>query len=182
MKTMSSLGRPALSAFLLSAMLVLSGCATPVTQDTLVPQAQLAAVQHPQSVSVTATGGEETSAAGKPQVSTAVLQQAVAAAINQSKVFARTVEGKTGDYALNVSLFSVSQPSFGFSFTVGVEMGWTLTRVDTGAVVWQEAIKSQHTTGTNEAFVGVTRLKIATEGAVRDNIALGISKLSALKL
>lgn len=181
MKTLPS-SRFALFASCMSALLILGGCATPVTHDALVPNVQAAVVQHPQSVSVTATGGGDTSAAGKPQISNAELQQAVTAAINQSKVFARTVAGKNGDYALNLTLFSLSQPSMGFSFTVGAEIGWTLTRVDNGAVVWQESIKSQHTTGAGEAFAGVTRLKMATEGAVRDNIAQGLSKLSALKL
>jgi len=53
----------------------------------------------------------------------------------------------------------------GFSFTVNVEMGWTLTRADTGAIVWRESIKSAHTTGAGEAFAGVERLRLATEGA-----------------
>jgi hypothetical protein len=182
MKTTISLGRSALYVACLSSMLILGGCASPVTHDAMVPPAPVSAIQHPQSVSVTATGGADTSAAGKPQISNTELQQAVAAAINQSKVFAQTVQGKNGDYSLNVSLFNLTQPSFGFSFTVGVEIGWTLTRVDTGAVVWQESIKSEHTTGAGEAFSGVARLKMATEGAVRDNIAKGLGKLSALKL
>jgi hypothetical protein len=92
------------------------------------------------------------------------------------------VEGKTGDYVLNVDIFNVTQPSMGFSFTVSMEMGWTLTRADNGTVVWRESIKSEHTTSTSEVFVGVTRLKMATEGAARKNVALGLQKLSALSL
>ncbi len=61
-------------------------------------------------------------------------------------------------------------------------MGWTLTRTSTGEKVWQESIKSEHTTTTAEAFAGTTRLRMATEGAVRNNIGLGLTKLSNLPL
>jgi hypothetical protein len=103
-------------------------------------------------------------------------------AIKQTKTFSSVVEGKTGDYVLNVNIFNVTQPSMGFSSTVSMEMGWILTRADNGTVVWRESIKSEHTTSTSEAFVGVTRLKMATEGAARKNVALGLQKLSALSL
>lgn len=168
--------------FFAGVLLALSGCATPVSHEALIPASFTVAVHHPQSVAVVATGGTETSSAGKPQVSNKELQQAVATAITQSKTFSRVVDGKNGDYVLTVTVFNVTQPSFGFSFTVGVEMGWTLTRADNGAKVWQESIKSEHTTGAGEAFAGVTRLKLATEGAIRDNVKKGLVKLSALAL
>jgi hypothetical protein len=140
------------------------------------------AKHHPQTVAVVASGGTETSAAGKPQVSDSELQQAVAAAITQTKTFSRVVDGKNGDYILTVNVFNVTQPSFGLAFTVTVEMGWTLARADTGAKVWQESIKSAHTVGATESFVGATRLKLATEGAIRNNVQEGLVKLSALPL
>lgn len=73
------------------------------------------------------------------------MQKAVAEAITRTKTFSKVVDGKGGDYILTVSIFNLTQPSFGFSFTVTAEMGWTLTRADTGAKVWQESIKSEHT-------------------------------------
>lgn len=163
-------------------VLTLSGCATPVTHQALVPVSLEVSKHHPQSVAVVASGGTETSAAGKPQVSDTELQQAVASAITQTKTFSRVVDGKNGDYILTVNVFNVTQPSFGLTFTVGVEMGWTLTRTDTGAKVWQESIKSEQTVGAGEAFVAVTRLKLATEGAIRNNVKQGLLKLSALSL
>lgn len=163
-------------------LLTLSGCATPVSHEALVPSTLQVTQHHPQSVSIVASGGTETSAMGKPQVSDIELQQAVATAITQTKTFSRVVDGKNGDYILTVNVFNVTQPSFGFSFTVGVEMGWTLTRADNGAKVWQESIKSEHTVGAGEAFAGATRLKLATEGAIRNNVTQGLVKLSALSL
>lgn len=46
-------------------------------------------------------------------------------------------------------------------------MGWTLTRASTGVVVWQEAITSKRTATVSDAFTGMTRLKMATEGAAK---------------
>jgi hypothetical protein len=148
----------------------------------MVPQGLQVSKQHPKSVAVVSGGGSETSPVWKSQISDDALKQAVVDAIKQTKTFSSVVEGKTGDYVLNVDIFNVTQPSMGFSFTVSMEMGWTLTRPDNGTVVWRESIKSEHTTSTSEAFVGVTRLKMATEGAARKNVALGLQKLSALSL
>jgi hypothetical protein len=78
-------------------------------------------------------------------------------------------------------MFSMEQPSFGLSFTVKLEAGWSLKRAD-GSVVWQESIKSEHTSTPGDAFAAVERLRLATEGAAKENIAQGLSKISALKL
>jgi len=180
--TISSCHTIILTSCFAGLLLTLSGCATPVTHEALVPVSLEVTKHHPQSVAVVASGGTETSAIGKPQVSDVELQQAVTAAINQTKTFSRVVDGKNGDYILTVNVFSISQPSFGFSFTVGVEMGWTLTRADNSTKIWQEAIKSEHTVGATEAFVGATRLKLATEGAIRNNVKQGLVKISALSL
>ena len=182
MKTIASFKRVAAFITCLATAAILTGCATPITHEALVPGTPNIVKQHVQSVAVTVSGGTETSAAGKSGVSDAELQKAVAAAIASNKVFSRVVEGKNGDYILNVAIFDVDQPSFGFSFTVTMEMGWTLTRADTGATVWRESIKSTHTATAGEAFAGVTRLRLATEGALRNNIEQGLVKLSALSL
>jgi hypothetical protein len=70
---------------------------------------------------------------------------------------------------------------FGGSFTVKMEAGWTLKRAS-GATVWQESIKSEHTATMGDAMVGVTRLRLATEGAARNNIATGLAKIGQLNL
>jgi hypothetical protein len=148
----------------------------------MVPSSIKITKNHVESISVIADSGSETEAIGKPQISNVALRQAVVGAINQTKIFSSVIAGKNGDYVLNVNIFNLTQPSFGFSFTVKMEMGWTLTRASTGAVVWQEAITSEHTATVSDAFTGMTRLKMATEGAAKNNVALGLAKLSSLSL
>jgi hypothetical protein len=58
-----------------------------------------------------------------------------------------------------------------FGRTVKIEAGWTLRRADTETVVWQDSIISEHTDAD---------IKLATEGAARNNIAQGLRKISKL--
>ena len=130
---------------------------------------------------VSVTGGKETNAAGKSQISDSAFKEAIVASIQQSKVFANVADSG-GDYALSVAIISMDQPSFGLDFTVKMEAGWTLKNVKTGAVAWQEVIKSEHTATTSDAFSGVARLRMANEGAARNNISRALAKISALRL
>jgi len=161
---------------------VIGGCATPATYQGMVPTSFDTAVKHPQTVAIAVNGGQETDAVGKPQISDAAFSQALVEAITRSQVFSRVVQANSAHYVLQVTLFGMEQPSFGFSFTVHMEAGWVLKRADNGRVVWQEAIKSEHTVSASESFAGVTRLRLATEGAARNNIAQGLAKISKLDL
>jgi hypothetical protein len=171
-----------LSLPLLAVVSLLAGCATPAGHEGMTPDSYDIAKKHPQTVSVSVGGGNETSAAGKSQISNSEFQLALEAAITKSQVFSGVIQGNGGNYLLNVTMFSVEQPSFGLSFTVKLEAGWTLKRADNGTVVWQESIKSSHTATTSDAFAGVARLRIATEGAAKDNIKQGLAKISRLNL
>ena len=161
---------------------VLGGCATGASHEAMVPTSVTAAKMHPKSVSIEVTGGQPTDALGKPQISNESFAQALERAITQSQTFSGVIKGSGQDYRLSVVIVGLDQPTMGFSFTVKMEAGWTLRRADTGAIVWQESIRSQYTAGVGEAFSGVTRLRMATEGAARNNIAEGLNKISRLTL
>lgn len=171
----------AVSALLLAAALA-GGCATPTTSQGMTPAAIQTTTKHAKTVSLNVSGGQETESTGKSQISNSAYAQALTDAINNSKIFSSVIQGRSSDYQLNVTIFNMDQPSFGLSFTVKMEAGWQLKRVSDGATVWQESIKSEHTATTSDAFAGVTRLRLATEGAARNNIELGLSRISALKL
>lgn len=160
---------------------VLAGCASPSTSQGMTPAAIQTTNKHAQSVSVAVAGGKETESTGKSQISDSAFTQALVDSINSSKTFSSVIQGKGADYQLSVTMFSMEQPSFGLSFTVKLEAGWSLKRAD-GSVVWQESIKSEHTSTPGDAFAAVERLRLATEGAAKENIAQGLSKISALKL
>jgi hypothetical protein len=161
---------------------VLGGCATGASHDAMVPTNVTVVKKHAKSVSIEVTGGQETDALGKSQISSESFAQALERAITDSQTFSQVIKGSTHDYRLSVVMASLDQPSFGFSFTVKMETGWTLKRADTGAIVWQDAIRSEYTASAGDAFAGVVRLRLATEGAARSNIAQGLSKISQLNL
>jgi len=161
---------------------VLGGCATPATYEGMVPADFTPAKKHPQTVSVAVSGGKETESTGKAQISDATFSQALVESITKSQTFSRVVEGKGGNYLLSVILSELEQPSFGFTFTVKMEAGWTLRRMDGGKIVWQESIRSEGTATTSDAFAAVTRLRMATEFAAKNNIAAGLAKISQLNL
>lgn len=163
-------------------LLALGGCATPASHQSMIPADFDVVRKHPATVNVTTSGGRETEAIGKSQISNETLAKALTEAITKSQTFSRVVQGNGADYLLTVSIFSVEQPSFGLSYLVKMEVGWTLKRADTDKIVWQEAIKSEHTATPGDAFAAVKRLRLATEGAARNNIAQGLAKISKLSL
>jgi hypothetical protein len=136
----------------------------------------------PYSVSVNVLGGKETSAMDKSQISNETFMQAIADSLYKSGLFSKIIHGKNADYLLNVMIFNLAQPSFGFSFTVKMEAVWSLAHADSKKVLMRESVRSSFTATTGDAFAGVTRLRIATEGAAQENIRLGIEKLSQLNL
>lgn len=139
----------------------------------MIPTSFETARKHPQSVRVSVTGGQETEAVGRPHIPNSAFAQALVQSINRSLTFAKVVEGqsKEGDYLLTATLFSMDKQVFGR--TVKLEIGWTLRRIDTGAVAWQESIVSEYTEG---------NVQVATEGAARNNIAQALGKIAKLNL
>lgn len=167
---------------ILSALAILGGCATGATVEGMTTTDYNAPTKHAKSVSVKVGGGQQTSALGKSQISDEDFTAALVASINKSKAFSTVVQGKAGDYELSVGILGMDQPSFGASFTVKMEAGWTLKNSATGAVVWQKVIKSEHTATMGDAMVGATRLRMANEGAARNNIKQGLTEISRLSL
>jgi hypothetical protein len=173
----SSLLSPVRSLALLALVALLGGCATQATYENMVPQTVATTNKHSGTVSIDVSGGSGDS--GK--ISNEALKQALAEAITKSQTFSKVIEGSGGAYLLTVAVANLQQPMFGADFTVKMEGAWTLKRAS-GATVWQEAILSEHTATMSDSMVGLTRLRLATEGAARNNIAAGLAKISQLNL
>jgi hypothetical protein len=155
---------------------LLGGCAAPMTHENMVPQT-IAGKKHPGTVSINVSGGSSEGL----KVSDDTLKKALTESIAKSQTFSKVIEGSSGNYLLTVAISSLQQPMFGGAFTVKMEAGWTLKRAS-GATVWQESIMSEHTATMSDSMVGVTRLRMATEGAARNNIAAGLAKIGQLNL
>ena len=163
--------RYSLKLFLYGFIALFWACATPATFEGMVPTSFQSGEKHPQAVRVNVTGGQESVALGRPQITNSAFTRALTESITKSRTFSKVVEDQSqkADYLLTVTLFSMDKLVFGRS--VKMEAGWTLQRADAGKVVWQESIISQYTDAD---------IRLATEGAARNNIAEGLRKISKL--
>jgi hypothetical protein len=99
-----------------------------------------------------------------------------------TQLFKSVLQGKNGDYELTVTVAQLTKPVFGASFTVNMEAGWALTKVADRTVAMRKVVKSSHTATMGDAVVGATRMRMAIEGASRNNIAQGLQAIAELNL
>jgi hypothetical protein len=166
-------------AGVLSVAVLVSSCASPANpaaMEVSTPRVQLK--KNDYSVNVSVTGGQETDALSSSNISNADLKAAIEASLTKSGAFQRIQAAPDAQYELTARIIELSKPSLGFSFTVELEIGWSLLRTRDKAVLIRKAIRSTHTTGMSESFAGVTRLRMAVEGAVRKNIDLFIQEVT----
>jgi len=159
--------------FLYAVAILLGSCSTAATFEGMVPDSFETTNAHPQTVRISVTGGQQSVAIGRPQITDAAFTQALIASITKSRTFSKVVEDQSSgeDFLLTVTLFSLDKRVFGQ--TVALEAGWTLRRVATGAIVWRESIVSESTH---------SNFQVATENAARINIAQALAKISKLNL
>jgi hypothetical protein len=138
--------------------------------------------KHAGSVAIDVTGGSETKSSGASQISDTDLAAAIKASIEKSGVFEKVLGASAADYKLDVGIVRVQQPIAGFNMTVNLEVNWTLTRRSDGSVVWQRAEVSTYTATMGDAFAGVARLRMATEGAARLNIEQALGEIGKLDI
>jgi hypothetical protein len=161
----------------------LGGCAAQTTVAGMtLSQAEAVKPSNPRmskAVAVKAVGGgEDADPLGGFNVTTGDFKQALLDSLK--------LAGLLGDAAAPYSLMVISvkldQPSFGFDISVTATVHYVVTDTAKGGVVWSETITSSHTATMDDAFVGVTRLTLASEGAIRKNIGQLVQKLGAAPL
>lgn len=160
------------------------GCATDNSSDTMVAKKIGSLPKHAESLAIKVTGGSDKSSETTSQISNPDFAAALTKSIQQSGLFAKVIPaGQPGaDFQLEIAIAELQQPVIGATMTATAEATWTLTRASNGFVIWQKAISASHTAGAKEAFTGVERMRLAIEGAARDNINDGLTQLSAVAL
>jgi hypothetical protein len=166
----------------LAGIVLLAGCATSANRDAMTAGGISSAKKNPYSLSVKTGGGNETSAMGSSEISNDDLRAAIEKSVTQSALFKEVVQGKNGDYELSVTVARLGKPTFGASFTVDMEAGWSLIKASDKSVVMRKSITSSYTASMGDSLVGVTRLRLAVEGAARNNIKQGLEAIAAMNL
>lgn len=158
----------------------LTGCATAANSDAMVAAPATAVHKSSSDVSVAVSGGKETSSMGASQISNDNFAQALRDSIEKSGLFTKVAD--TGHYKLTAFIGRVDQPTLGFSMTVKMEVSYTLVDTSSGKTLWTKTVASEHTAKAGEAFAGIKRLRLANEGAARDNIEQALADISTLNL
>jgi len=107
-------------------------------------------------------------------------EQTVIDAINASEIFS---SGDNQDYSLEIRIIKVVTPSFSTNMTVSMKTIWKFSHTAQRAPLLEESILSTYTGGVFEGGIsGANRVRVALEGAARENIRIGIELLAALHL
>ena len=120
------------------------------------------------------SGGKETNALLQSKISNEAFQMA----LEQSLALNAMLAESNARYTVTAALEDLKQPFAGFDMTVTASVHYVVTPTAGGAPVFDETIVTPYTANFSDAFVGVERLRLANEGAVRTSIATFIGKLA----
>lgn len=165
---------------------LLAGCATPARMDQMtaqVPPAAVAAVDARLKGAIAVadvTGGKETNPMWTSQVSSETFRQSLEASLAQAGLFNKVLSA--GKYTLTADLLKLDQPLVGLNMTVSSTVRYALVDAATKKEVYGKTVTVSYTAKMSDAFVGTERLRLANEGAIRENIKALMGDLVALKL
>jgi hypothetical protein len=158
---------------------ILSGCSSPATSEGMMVNPSQINKAIPSSKfyssvkKVSVDGGKETNPLWTSQVSSENFQLALVDSLKAANVWS-----DSGKYSLEANLLSLEQPLIGFNMTVSASVDYKVKDETTGTVIFGEKIDSTHTATVGDAVAGIKRLRLANEGAIRNNIELFLKKLS----
>ena len=110
-------------------------------------------------------------------------EKSIVDAILNAEEFTGLETGQGKPYVLDIRIVHVEAPSFSFKMTVDMNVFWELSRADDGSQILHEKIQSTYTGSAFEGgLIGANRVRVAAEGAARENIRIGLAKLASLNL
>lgn len=124
-------------------------------------------------------GGEATNPLWTSEIDGPAFQAALQQSLDKAGLLSTSSDAPL---ALQANLLRVEQPLFGLDFKVTTEVEYTLVEKASGKVLFRETLRTPFTAGVGDAFVAVKRLRLANEGAAKENIAALLKRLSALRV
>jgi hypothetical protein len=162
------------------AILFLTACASPADMNSMVvskPPAERinlpTTVQKAFSVA-RVSGGEETNPLWTSQVDAVSFQGALERSLESSGLLGG---GNTAKHSIEATLRNLDQPLIGLDMTVTSTVNYTIRDMGSKTVWFDENISASYTATFSDAFVALTRLKLANEGSIRENITAFIDDL-----
>jgi len=155
-----------------------SGCALSPKLEAVKACNYGALHQSKSDISVVVTSGHNSPLAVKDETFKTALEESLV----ESGLFAKIGIDKPARYRLESFIATVSQLALGFNMTVIMDVNYSIFDTAENKKIWERGIKSRHTAFVSDAFVGMTRLRLATEGATRKSIEELLQEVSKLKL
>jgi DNA-binding protein Fis len=159
---------------LMASIVLFSGCAPMASKEGSIAHNIPNLTTHQNSLTVSAHSGND-------NITDEDLTKAIEQSIVENSLFTKVINGNGSDYLLEVAIVSMEKPYLGLDFTVNMEATWSL-KDQANKIIMRKSIQSSHTATIGDALIGQIRLRLAMEGAIRENIRLGLLDISTLKL
>ena len=167
-------------------VILITGCASPARVDQMTASGGLSRTvpaDSPLKGSIgikSVTGGRETNPMWVSSVSSADFERALEDSLRSVNLL--NPVPSSGRFQLVADLVRLDQPMFGLDMTVTATVRYSVVERSTGKEIYSRVIPTPFTATVNDAFVGATRLKIASEGTIKKNIEALIDELVKLKV
>ena len=165
--------------------MLVTGCASPARVDQMAvsgqPAQRVSATPLRNNVAISdVTGGKETNPMWMSNVGGSEFSMALEESLRNVGLLAPNRQA--GRYTLTAHLKSLDQPMFGLDMTVTASVNYVLVERLNGKEIFQRTMSVPYTAKMGDAFIGVERLKLANEGAIRSNISQLIDELFRLRV
>jgi hypothetical protein len=159
------------------------GCASEPGVSGMVPDHVTLKHRLSGDVAVSVAGNREGSAVGASEISNDTFARAISAAITKSGLFSRVEPpGARARFRLVAFIGKADQELQGPAQTVKLKVSYQLLDSPTGDTLWAKNIESQFTSRDGGYLAVMTRLRLANEGAARDNIQQMLAGISTLEI
>lgn len=174
-------GRLLLGLFLL---VIMAACASPPRANLMAPEMQQALASKEGSplrraiALASVGGGEKTDPLWYPEVGSEEFEVALRHALDAHGYL--SPDPATAAYHLEAFIVEIKKPTSGYTSTVHSFVRYKLVGAADGSALFDEVIHGEYTATVGDAFVGLQRLRLAEEGAMRASISALLGRLHSL--
>lgn len=150
-----------------------AGCSSAARPTAIVAPAERAAFVEDhspiyQSMVVGAiSGGEETTLISNSKISNEAFREALTTSMRLNGMLS---EAATDDYTVEAQILSVEQPTLQINFTTTAIVTYRVLATASGSELYCQTIKTQSEAKFTDSIVRQERIRLATEGAMQENI------------
>ena len=161
-------------------LLFVIGCASPADMNSMVvSKSPSERINLPPEIKGAFTinrvgGGEETNPLWTSEVDNTSFRGAFERSLDATGLLGGI---NTAKYSIEADLKNLEQPLFGLDFTLTSTVNYVVRNLKNKDVWFDKNITSSFTATISDAFAGITRLKLANEGSIRENISTFIDEM-----